>query len=419
VTVGPEPTETLHPAITPVVFWEPFALDRPQGLLLGEMIREFEAENPTILLEIVPKSGYVGIHGAILDQLPDGELPDLAVAFPSMIAEYLQADVVVPLDLYLNDPEIGLSEEDLADIPPNFLEAGRFPGTGRQVLAFPFSLNAIGMWVNEGLLNQAGWDRPPATWAEFEQACFDVLAYTGVGCYPIVESVSTFSAWLYSRGGQLLDPSGQRALFNSPAGVESLAQLHRLMDAGLAWRPEDPYGDYVAFANGQAAFTFGSTGNGRLYADAYTAAVRNGVEPFPWRQIVIPQSDPAKPLTALYGATFFILRSDTARQEAAWRFVRWFSEPQQSARWAGELEALPVRMSALAVMTDTLEAFPFVQAQVEGIAPFGKPEPAVPGALEARSILYTALVSVTQNYADPQVALDLAARDVDVTLSSR
>ena len=45
-TVGPVPTETLPPGITRLVFWEPFALDRPQGLLLGEMIREFEAENP-------------------------------------------------------------------------------------------------------------------------------------------------------------------------------------------------------------------------------------------------------------------------------------------------------------------------------------------------------------------------------------
>jgi multiple sugar transport system substrate-binding protein len=416
-SVGPEPTESPDPGVTSLIFWEPFALDRPQGLLLSEMVRDFEAENPDISLDIVAKSGYVGIHGAMLDQLPDGELPDLAVAFPSMIAEYAAAGVVAPLDPYLNDPEIGLTEEDLADIYPGYLEAGRFPGYGRQMLAFPFSQNAIGMWVNETLLTQAGWDRPPATWAEFEQACFDVAATTEAGCYPFVESVSTFTAWLYSRGGQQLDAAGRLATFNEPAGVDSLALLRRLIDVGLAWRPQEPYGDYVAFANGQAAFTFSSTGNSELYLDAYEAAVQNGIPPFRWRQTMIPQANPQAPATALYGASFFITRGELARQEAAWRLIRWFSDAPQTARWAAGLEAMPVRISALDLMTDTLATYPFFQVQYTEIVPYGRPEPAVAPALEIRDILYTAILSVTQGYADPQTALDQAARDANVILS--
>jgi multiple sugar transport system substrate-binding protein len=418
-SVGPEPTESPDPGVTSLIFWEPFALDRPQGLLLSEMVRDFEAENPDISLDIVAKSGYVGIHGAMLDQLPDGELPDLAVAFPSMIAEYAAAGVVAPLDPYLNDPEIGLTEEDLADIYPGYLEAGRFPGYGRQMLAFPFSQNAIGMWVNETLLEQAGWTHVPATWAEFEQACFDVAAATGTGCYPFVESVSTFNAWLYSRNGQQLDAAGRRATFNQPAGVESLTLLRRLIDVGLAWRPEDAYGDYVAFANGQAAFTFSSTGNSLLYLDTYDGALRRGVSPFRWRQTMIPQTDPQDPATILYGASFFVVRSDPGREVAAWRFIRWFTDAPQTARWAADLQAMPVRISALGLMTTTLEAYPFFQTQVEQILPYGRPEPAVAAELEIRDILYTAILSVTQGYADPQTALDQAARDANAVLSGQ
>jgi ABC-type glycerol-3-phosphate transport system substrate-binding protein len=420
-TIGPEPTDTLPPGVTQLVLWEPFALDRQQGLLLGEMIRDFEEQNPDILVEIVPKSGYTGIHGAMLDQLQtqaeDRELPDLSVAFPSMIAEYAQAGAVAPMDAYLSDPELGLTEEDLADIFPGYLEAGRFPGFGRQTLAFPFVQNAVGMWVNGTLLTQAGWDHAPATWGEFEQACFDVAAATGMGCYPFVESVSTLNAWLYSRGGQQLDAAGRQAVFNSPAGVESLTLLRRLIDAGLAWRPNDPYGDYVAFANGQAAFTFSSTGNGLLYAEAYDGALRNGMAPFQWYQTMIPQADPAQPATALYGASFFILPGDPEREQAAWRLIRWFTEKVQTARWAGELQATPVRASALEIMTDTLEAYPFIRAQVEEILPFGQPEPAVPAELQVRDVLHTAIISVTRGYADPQTALDQAAREANAMLS--
>jgi ABC-type glycerol-3-phosphate transport system substrate-binding protein len=425
-TAEPQATGALPPGITPVVFWEPFALDRGQGFLLGDMILDFEAENPDIQVEMVAKSGYVGIHGAMLAALESAQpdesaasgLPDLSVAFPSMIAEYARAGVVVPLDLYLNDPEVGLTDTDLVSIPSSLLDAGRLPGSGRQIMAFPFTQNAIGMWVNDSLLDEAGWDHPPATWDEFEQACFDVAAQTGVGCYPFIESVSTFNAWLYSRGGQQLDPNGHTAEFNGPAGVESLALLRRLIDAGLAWRPQDEYGDYVAFANGQAAFTFSSTGNSRFYTDAYDAAVEDGMAPFHWHQALVPQADLQDPGTDLYGASFFVVQSDPERQQAAWRLIRWFTDTAQTARWSASLEAMPVRASALAVMTDTLEAYPFVRMQVEDILPYSQPEPAVPAELEIRDILYTAILSVTQGYSDPQTALDEAARDANAILAS-
>ncbi len=418
-TGGPEPANTLPPGVTPVVFWEPFPLDRPQGLLLAEMIRDFEAQNPDVLVEIVAKNGYPGIHEAVLAEMPDGELPDLAVAFPSMITQYAKAGLVAPLDAYFNDPEVGLTDEDLADIYPGYLDAAQLPGFGRQIMAFPFSQNAIGMWVNGTLLAQAGWDRAPATWAEFEQVCFDVSARTGVDCYPFVESVTTFNAWLYSRGGQQLDSTGQRAAFNGPAGVESLALLRRLMDAGLAWRPETPYGDYIAFANGQAAFAFSSTGNSQLYADAYDGALNRGMPPFHWYQTLIPQADPAQPATTLYGASFFVTQGDPAQERAAWRLIRWFTDTDQTARWAAELEAMPVRVSALGMMTETLEAHPFVLAQVEEILPYGKPEPAVAAELEVRDLLYTAIVSVTQSLADPQTVLDRAAVEANAVLAGQ
>jgi ABC-type glycerol-3-phosphate transport system substrate-binding protein len=416
-TVTPEATRSLDPGVTPLTFWEPFGLDRPQGLLLGEMVHDFQVENPDVLVELVPRSGYVGIHGAMLAALEGGELPDLAVAFPSMIAEYAAAGAVLPLDAFILDPEIGLSEEDLVDLFPGFLEAGRFPGFGRRMLAFPFSYNAIGMWVNEDLLNRAGWDSPPATWTEFEQACFDVFASTGAQCYPYIESVSIFDAWVYSRGGQVLGTNGRNAAFNGPAGIESLVLLRRLIDAGLAWRPEDTYGDYVAFANGLAPFTFSSTGNTLLYLDAYQAALRAGVTPFRWYQTMIPQANPQAAATHLYGGGFFIVPGEPVREQAAWRLIRWFTDTPQAARWAASLQSMPPRLSALEMMTDTLEAHPFVEVQVEGILPYARPEPAVAAELEIRDILYTAILSVTNGLQDPQTALDQAASEADLVLS--
>jgi ABC-type glycerol-3-phosphate transport system substrate-binding protein len=410
-------TATITPGVTILVFWEPLPLDRAQGLLLGEMVRDFHLQNRDVVVELVPWSGYASIHDAILAGLHGSDLPDLAVAFPAMIAEYAAAGAVAPLDPFLTDAELGLSADDLADLVPATLDAGRMAGSGREVLAFPFAQNAVGMWANDSLLAEAGWNRVPATWEEFEQACYDVAAQAGMRCYPYVESVSTFSAWLYSRGGRLLDPAARRATFNEPPGVESLALLRRLMDAGLAWRPEETYGDYQAFANGQAAFTFSSTGNSPFYVDAYQGALHNGVAPFRWHQALIPQANASEPATLLYGSSFVILTTDPARQRAAWRLIRWFTEAPQGARWAADLETLPVRLSALEYMTDTLAAYPFVLTQVQGILRNGRPEPMSLVGLEVQEILHTAILSVTQGYADPQTALDQAALKANAALS--
>jgi hypothetical protein len=43
----------------------------------------------------------------------------------------------------------------------------------------------------------------------------------------------------------------------------------------------------------------------------------------------------------------------------------------------------------------------------------------VAAELEIREILYTAILSITQDYADPQAALNQAAAEVNVVLSER
>jgi len=134
---------------------------------------------------------------------------------------------------------------------------------------------------------------------------------------------------------------------------------------------------------------------------------------------MIPQVDLHDPATALYGASFFIVQSEPARQEGAWRLIRWFTDARQSARWSAGLEAMPVRLSALDYMTDTLRAHPFVRVQAEEILPYARPEPAIPAGFEVRDLLYTAIVSVTQDYVDPQVALDQAAIEANALLSGR
>jgi hypothetical protein len=80
---------------------------------------------------------------------------------------------------------------------------------------------------------------------------------------------------------------------------------------------------------------------------------------------------------------------------------------------------MPIRLSALDWMTDTLAAYPFFRTQVEELLPYARPEPAVDLELDIRDILHTAILSVTQAYSEPHDALDEAARKVNALLSGQ
>jgi hypothetical protein len=53
-----------------------------------------------------------------------------------------------------------------------------------------------------------------------------------------------------------------------------------------------------------------------------------------------------------------LFRSTPERQLAGWLFLRWFTEPEQQARWARTFDALPVRVSTRELLQDHIAENP-------------------------------------------------------------
>jgi sn-glycerol 3-phosphate transport system substrate-binding protein len=126
--------------------------------------------------------------------------------------------------------------------------------------------------------------------------------------------------------------------------------------------------------------------------------------------VIIPQSDPKKPVTVMYGANIAIMKSTPLKQAAAWEFVKWFTDTPQSVKWSIASSYMPIRKSA--AQNADLKAYwdkdPIAKQSFD-IVTYSVPEPNIPGWQDTRTILEDAWQKVISSMATPQAAMDEAA----------
>lgn len=153
------------------------------------------------------------------------------------------------------------------------LDVGNIDG---QQLGMPWSMASISMVYNPEILAAAGWDKVPATIAEFEQCLADIKAKNpDVVPYAVSTKDATcagdFMPWLWTFGGAIFNDDGSVAI-NSEAAVTCVKWYQGLMDKGYIAMDTGRGEARQLFAQGKVAF----------YDDAVVAkgqAVNNGVSP--------------------------------------------------------------------------------------------------------------------------------------------
>ena len=110
-----------------LLFWHTQA--QQNGKLLQEIVDAYNATGPPMKVSARYIGGYGALFRKVRVTIPTGRLPDLVVAYESMVAEYVESEAVVALDDYIADPKIGLSKESLADIFPSILANNRMQQT--------------------------------------------------------------------------------------------------------------------------------------------------------------------------------------------------------------------------------------------------------------------------------------------------
>jgi len=361
---------------------------------------------------VVPQ--YVGSYDQSFRRMSvairGGRPPALVVAYESMVAKYHEAGAVVDLDEYLTHPEYGLSEDNLADIYPAFIKCNRFTQYDNKLLSFPFTKSILMMYYNRGLLEELGFEPPPATWSEFAEMC-RAARRAGKRGYALSVDASSFDAMVYSYGGDVIDVDKMETLLDRGASLRVLEMIDMMIGEGLAYIVEKG-DDRSDLASGRAAFMIRSSTHQptvKRIADELKAENQPYAD---WDLDIIPHDEDVGPVTVMFGANICMLKTSPEVQHGAWEFIKYFTSTEVTAEWAKETGYLPVRKSATdtEVLREFYAADPRSRKPLDAL-PFAVNEPTVTGWQEIRNYIASAKMSViSRNATVEETARQLAGK---------
>jgi multiple sugar transport system substrate-binding protein len=363
------------------LFWDRQTTE--SGRLLQTIGEEFNAGWKGLPIKIERSGRYDEIFRKVTASIQARKLPAMTVAYESMTAEYVPTGAVVPLDDFVSS----FSAEDRADFFPAVLESNRFEDYGGKYYSFPYTKSVLMMFYNQRVLDAAGVTKIPETWDEFLEACRAVKAKTGKFAYAASVDCSTIDGMIFSRGGDIA--RGRETLFDAPASIRAFEFLETLKKEGLVYQiTPGTFDDEQALVNDEIAFTI------------RTSSARAGVEfnmgdLSRWGMARLPQEDPSRPATVLFGANVTLFKVGAAQQEAALAFLKHFTSTENCVRWAIQSGYLPIRKSA----ADHPDMQAFWAAGKSNRAsfdclPFARVEPNVSGWQEVRKAVEDAETQV-------------------------
>ncbi len=364
-----EPTEEVakgtytdvDPSGQTVLWWHQHTRDRQEGL--DQMVEEFNNTNEwgiTVIAEYA--GGYQDIYDQMITAIAADDpslMPNLTVGYANQVAKYQLSDALVDMDELVDDPKWGLTAEEKADFFPGIFEADVSPvfGDGHFRMGFPPNRSMEVMYYNQEWLWELGYEEPPKTWAEFrEMACAATDPEAGTIGYEISTDASRFASTVFSRHGSYFLEDGSAFDFENDTVKETMQFMKDLYDEGCVTLIAESYGDQTDFGNYKCLFTIGSS-SGLPY---YESAVEAGEQgEFVWGVAPLPYMDGGdEPVMNLYGASVSVPKTTPEQELAAWLWVKFFTSPENNARWAQISGYYPVRDSAAALMEDYFEANP-------------------------------------------------------------
>ncbi|MEU0009252.1 ABC transporter substrate-binding protein [Streptomyces sp. NPDC006314] len=300
---------------------------------------------------------------------------------------------------------------------------------GGEVYGYPTEVQTYALYYNKRLLREAGIDGPPRTWRELEETAhrttkrdrYGNTLVQGFGLSTIDDSttVGQTLALLNAAGGTFVSADGRSTAIDSPAGRAVFDLEHRLVVEGAS---APGVNVYKAFPSGQVAMVVSAgwwTGSlkalmGKDYRDV-------GVAPLP-----VPEVDDARATLS----TGFMLGVNTASEHPreAWEFLRWLNADKVSVKSA-KTGATATRMSSLQVSVGSLTGRaddmrtllteggdPNLRPFLDALA-YAVPEPNVPGAQQAKSLLRKNIEALWTGQKSVDEALRTTRRQVDQEVS--
>lgn len=368
-----------------------------QKTALATLASEFEKANPGITVQLIAEPDY----GTLLEKeeaaVAAGNPPTMGQAYENWAATFANSRAIIPLDSYISGPD-GISAAARKEIWTGVWNDLYLPGG--KIWEWPFNKSDYVVFYNPKMLAEDHLS-VPTTWAQWaadgaaltKGADWEESIDTGTlsapenGTYLYLSMVTAYGGTWIKDGKPTLD---------TPAGVKALTILQSMVNKGYLKLGTD-YPGQTALGADRTAFDISTVAGYPYELDAVG-------KKFTLKVAALP-SGPVTDGNSLEGTNVVIFsKASTAERSAAWEFMKWLTEPKQTAYWAEQTGYLPVTRAALPLMAGYDATHPYQKIAAQELQ-YATPGPPYSWWTEAVGEVGVALQAALANHTSPAAAL--------------
>ncbi len=396
-----------------LTFYYPVQVGGDAAKLIEKVCADFTAENPDIVVEPIYTGNYDDTVTKIQTAIQGGTPPDVFVSLATQRFTMASTGMAMPLDdLIASDPEGQAYIDDFLD---GFMEDSYVDG---KIYSIPFQRSTEILYYNKDAFAEVGLDpeHAPENWDELVEYGKKLTNDNRYGVGIALNSGSaqwTFTAYCLqnsANGENLASEDGKTALFDTPENVEALQfwldlqNEHKIMAPGIVQWTDLP----TQFLAGEVAMIYHTTGN--------LANISKNAE-FEFGTAFLPGN---KRMAAPTGGGNFYISNGLSedRVQAAWKFIKFATEPERAAQWSLDTGYVATRESCFEtdLMKNYYAELPQAKVAYEQIS-VSKPELTTYNASEMWRILNDNIQSAVVGDATAAEAMANAQAEADEVLS--
>ncbi|MDH2425181.1 sugar ABC transporter substrate-binding protein [Sphaerisporangium sp. TRM90804] len=339
---------------TTITFW-----DNNGGVrtpIYQELIKRFEAANPTIKVE------YVGIPIASVQQKYDtaiagGETPDVGGVTTSYLANLTGQQALEPADAWLAGSAVN------GKVLDSMLASVKQATPDGKLYMVPATSNLDVVWYQKDKLAEAGVEAPE-TWDEFFTAVGKLTKTPDQYGWTIRGGAGSIfqllaEAYAYSGVTEFFDASGKSTV-NDPANAELVGKIAALYKKAT---PEaDVTNDFpkmvAQFTSGKVAMMHHNLGS---YNDHVKAFGAEKIDAYP-----LPVGASGKRTIVANPVDGFGVFKNSEHKEAAWKFVEFLVSKENNSYWNQQTGQIPANKDAQ--QDAWIDERPYLKSAVEVLA---------------------------------------------------
>lgn len=327
-------SEETESGVVYLRFYYPVGVAGDHARIMESMVRDFNSSHDDIIVEAIFSGGYRETMERAQTAFLSGNAPEVAVLDAPALLDLREMGAIVSLDEYI---EAEGGESFISNYLEGFMKIAQLEG---ETWSIPFQRSTPLFYYNKDHFRAAGLDPedPPETWAEVGEYAEALAAEFDNSSQWQIQVPINF--WLLKplvlqAGGVFESEDGRSLSIDTPEMREAFNYLLNLVNQGYMapirqWAPS--VSDFIA---GNVSMLYNSTGSlGHIQRSA-DFEVGTGFLPMHEREVVIEG-----------GGNFFIFNTDERKQQAAWEFVTWMTNPENAARWSIESGYVAVRKDA-------------------------------------------------------------------------